>query len=469
MPTYVRGSNPIWSMVDLTGHQFDDTFYMFVLENTIPYIPASVYHSVSGGPWDNPIQFLANGTLPVDIYWDPDKVYRLEFRQGNTQSDPLIYLVENYSPGNGGDTPVDTTASATTNQITNPQFSLISFTSPLTLTSVTDPAPIQIGPGWFLNLSGTGSVTIERVALSSTQSNPTNAPYALRLTMSGWSGTPYLSQRFNQNGMLWSTFTQPRYVSSSITARIQGSPQSINAQLYDSMGNALTTVLPSTVITDSYNEFTGTGLMPTTDNTDTPPAAWIEYRLFLPTNVDIFLTSFQLVTSNSINQFQYLQDSIERQIDYTYHSAYPVIPVGAVIDFAAASLPAHYLLCNGAAISRTTYALLFSIIGTTWGVGDGSTTFNLPNLADQVIAGAGGSLFGGAVGASGGSATHTLIANELPAHTHAVATGAASGTGAATRLASGSGAGTTGDNTTSNLPFSIVQQTALMRKIIRFE
>lgn len=320
MAIYVRGSNPIWSMVDLTGHQFDDTFYMFVLENTLPYIPATVYHTPSGIPWTQPIQFFANGTLPIDIYFDPDKVYRLEFRQGATQADPLIYEVNDYSPGGSGDTPIDTTAIATDNQITNPQFSLISFSSPFAQTSITDPAPIEVAPGWFLNLTGTGNVTLERVALTSTQSNPSNAPYALRITLSGtWTGTPYLSQRFNQNGMLWSTFEQPRYVSNSITARIEGAIQNVSAQIYDSMGTVLTTVLSSTPITDTYNEYDDHGLMPLTTNTDTPPDAWIEYRLFLPTTVDIFITSVQLVTSNSINDFQYIQDSIERQVDNTFH------------------------------------------------------------------------------------------------------------------------------------------------------
>lgn len=319
MATYVRGSNPIWSLVDLTGHQFDDTFYMFVLQNTLPYLPATVYHTVSGIPWTQPIQFLANGTLPVDIFWDPDVIYRLEFRQGPTQNDPLIYEVDNYSPGGSGDTPIDTTAIATDNQITNPQFSLISFSSTFTLTA-TNPDPIEVAPGWFLNLAGTGTVTLERLALSSTLTNPTNAPYALRITLSGtWTGTPYLSQRFNQNGMLWSTFTEPRYVSNSVTARIQGAPQNISAQLYDSMGTALTTVLASTVVTDTFNEYVDHGLMPSTTNTNTPPDAWIEYRLFLPTTVDIYLTSFQLVTSNSITNFQYIQDTIERQQDYTFH------------------------------------------------------------------------------------------------------------------------------------------------------
>lgn len=62
-------------------------------------------------------------------------------------------------------------------------------------------------------------------------------------------------------------------------------------------------------------------------------------------------------------------------------------PAGTVIAFAGNSAPTGYLICNGAAVSRTTYAKLFAVIGTTYGVGDGSTTFNLPNLIDKFIMG----------------------------------------------------------------------------------
>lgn len=66
------------------------------------------------------------------------------------------------------------------------------------------------------------------------------------------------------------------------------------------------------------------------------------------------------------------------------------VPAGSVIAFAANATPAGgFLLCNGAAVSRTTYPDLFSAIGTTYGTGDGSTTFNLPNLTDRFIQGSG--------------------------------------------------------------------------------
>ena len=65
------------------------------------------------------------------------------------------------------------------------------------------------------------------------------------------------------------------------------------------------------------------------------------------------------------------------------------VPAGTVIAFAANTNPSGYILCNGAAVSRTTYASLFAVIGTTYGAGDGSTTFNLPNLTDKFIQGSG--------------------------------------------------------------------------------
>lgn len=110
------------------------------------------------------------------------------------------------------------------------------------------------------------------------------------------------------------------------------------------------------------------------------------------------------------------------------------IPVGAVMPFAGSSAPTGWLLCDGSAVSRATYAALFSTIGTTYGAGDGSTTFNLPDLRGRVSMGAGTGAGGGAsgsglptggsalssrvAGAWGGEEMHTLTVNEIPAHTH---------------------------------------------------
>lgn len=86
------------------------------------------------------------------------------------------------------------------------------------------------------------------------------------------------------------------------------------------------------------------------------------------------------------------------------------VPIGGIIAFGGTTPPAGYLLCNGAAISRTTYAALFSVIGTTYGAGDGSTTFNIPNI--PAIAGAhthGGVTAGSASTTSTGTSVNWLI------------------------------------------------------------
>ena len=96
------------------------------------------------------------------------------------------------------------------------------------------------------------------------------------------------------------------------------------------------------------------------------------------------------------------------------------VPTGTVSAFAGSAAPTGYLLCDGTAVNRTTYATLFGVISTTYGTGDGSTTFNLPDLRGRVIAGMGGSLLSGtdALSDTGGSSTHTLTTSELPSHQH---------------------------------------------------
>ena len=64
-----------------------------------------------------------------------------------------------------------------------------------------------------------------------------------------------------------------------------------------------------------------------------------------------------------------------------------LLPAGVIIPFAGTSVPSGYLLCNGARVSRTTYARLFAAVGTLYGAGDGSTTFALPDLRDRVLQG----------------------------------------------------------------------------------
>jgi microcystin-dependent protein len=98
-----------------------------------------------------------------------------------------------------------------------------------------------------------------------------------------------------------------------------------------------------------------------------------------------------------------------------------ILPVGSVIDYAGALAPTNFLICDGSAISRTTYSTLFAVLGTTYGPGDGSTTFNLPNLGGRMTMGVGNSgLSTYTLGQTGGEESHSLTIPELPAHNHRI-------------------------------------------------
>jgi microcystin-dependent protein len=104
-------------------------------------------------------------------------------------------------------------------------------------------------------------------------------------------------------------------------------------------------------------------------------------------------------------------------------------PAGAVISFAGASAPSGWLLCDGSAVSRTTYASLFTVLSTTYGAGNGSTTFNLPNLKGRVPVGLdSGQTEFDALAEIGGAKTVTLTEAQIPSHTHVLSGSTASDT-----------------------------------------
>lgn len=126
---------------------------------------------------------------------------------------------------------------------------------------------------------------------------------------------------------------------------------------------------------------------------------------------------------------------------------------GTVLPYAGTTAPDGWLLCFGQAVSRTDFPNLFARIGTTFGAGDGSTTFNVPDLRGRVAAGKddmGGTaasrltntgngnpgINGGTLGATGGVDRHTLTTAQMPAHSHTVNNSASTTIGGAFTTAS---------------------------------
>jgi len=96
-------------------------------------------------------------------------------------------------------------------------------------------------------------------------------------------------------------------------------------------------------------------------------------------------------------------------------------PTGTIVPYAGDAAPEGWLACDGTAVSRSTYSSLYATIGTTYGVGDGSATFNLPDLQGKVPVGVDtGQTEFDTLGETGGAKTHTLIEAEMPSHTHTI-------------------------------------------------
>lgn len=93
------------------------------------------------------------------------------------------------------------------------------------------------------------------------------------------------------------------------------------------------------------------------------------------------------------------------------------VPTGGLIMYGGTAAPSGWLMCDGSAVSRTTYADLFSAIGTTFGAGNGTTTFNLPDLRQRFPIGKAASGTGSTLGGSGGTIDHV---HSGPSHTHSI-------------------------------------------------
>ncbi len=124
----------------------------------------------------------------------------------------------------------------------------------------------------------------------------------------------------------------------------------------------------------------------------------------------------------------YIQDKSGNKTELLLNPVGDTFPIGMYAYFAGENAPTNWLRCDGQEVSRTEYKELFNAIGTTYGTGDGSTTFNLPNinLENRTLVGSSGDgEF--SVGNTGGEKEHALTISEMPAHSHGISCGWTSG------------------------------------------
>ena len=317
----IRSYQPIWSLVDLVGKQLDSSYYLWTLENTLPYLPQPIWQDASGNvSWSDPIEFLANGTLPDNMYWDNTRVYRLEIRKNDgtappSQNDALIYEINNYIPGTGFQPIPGTALSITDNQITNPQFADVLFqpSQGLVISTATETV---IAPGWSVITTGAGTLTINQVTHTGneyTATNATNASYGLSLQNNGFS-TVTIRQRFNNNGALWTG----EAICANVTASSLNPTNLLLNIRYSNVGSSDTAIATLALTTADTDYVATIPILASTSNVQ-PALAWTDFDMTFAANTTVFITSVQLIGESSPLAIAYLQTTLERQRDHEFN------------------------------------------------------------------------------------------------------------------------------------------------------
>lgn len=351
---FVRGIPPIWFEFDLTGQIFDDRYYAFFLTNDLPYLPQAVYSNPQGTIlWSNPIEFQANGGLPDNIFFDPDLVYRIEFREGPTQSDPLIgNPIENYVPSGNSVNPIVDSSLLSENLITNPQFADVYF-DPESVLHLASAGLYDIAPGWQLLLTGTGTADVQRDEFSGTSigSIPGTPPYALNIQTNGFT-TAALIQTFTHNGAIFSNGA----VTFNMLANVVGANEVITVDYEPSTSTSGTlNIFNNTIIAGSLAYYSGFKNLPQSTNTDDSDTAFVQIAINLVANGgNITISNVQLTgqstplpstfTKEDVPDFQ--ETTYERIVDHEFHLyreplSYKPIP-SYLVGWDFASNPAQF-------------------------------------------------------------------------------------------------------------------------------
>jgi microcystin-dependent protein len=162
----------------------------------------------------------------------------------------------------------------------------------------------------------------------------------------------------------------------------------------------------------------------------------------------------ELIIATSTDNFDFTGTvSLPATTTQQFSAKGSLVPVGTILMYVATSTADGWLLCDGSAISRSDFSELYAIIGTKYGHGDGSTTFNLPDMRQRVPMGVYDGVadnVGYFLGQTGGATSTNMVENQLAAHTHTVGNAAGAGSSLSITTGGGSDAGGTSSGSTGS-------------------
>ena len=259
------------------------------------------------------------------------------------------------------------------NMISNPQFAQVTFATPSTVFNVTGSSYVTtIAPDWDMITTGTGTVTVLQNPITSLPLDG-NPPFVLGILSSGLTDSSIiLRQRFQGSPRLFlnSIVNGSLLVRSAIPIAI---PFTMKYFPLSGDLSSVITIIAAVPSNDDGSYSTISNSVATTNIESDPSAAptgYSEIQISFPAETQVYISNVQFlevaeiaVAPDPFPAFE--QETYARQVDHLYHYAYPIVPIGTIIDFFGFDTPLHYLLCDYTAYSRVAYYELFNTITTT--------------------------------------------------------------------------------------------------------
>lgn len=341
--------------------QLMDNTYDFVnAGNEIPLNAAGAFSSPTDGtdmqvyayPFENP---------PEEDNPGGAELYYLEIYD----ADGVLQFTREAQPANAVNFQnLSTLFLETDNQISNPQFVEVNFTTPSTTFSVTGSNTVtNIAPDWDIITSGTGTLTVSQNPISSLPLDG-NPPYVLGITSVGLSGSIVLRQKFQGNPRLFLN----GFVSGTALIRSQNLVSvPFTMKYFPLFGTSIVFNIFEAVMSANDSSYsTAKGTVETDSSAISgivAPSGYSEIQISFPSNIQVYLSNIQVISVSSPTLFpNFAEQSTARQIDHLYHYAYPIVPIGTIIDYFGFLIPSHYLLCDYSTYNRITYSQLFNTI-----------------------------------------------------------------------------------------------------------